>query len=89
MPAEHRCAVVAAAGTQAADLAAVLPQPTPQRGLACGSQRMSAHADNPITAASPHLGGLEEEVDTLTGPAIGAVAVPQAPRAAEDLRQMA
>ena len=47
MPAEHRRPVAAAARTQPADLAAVLPQPTPQRGLARRGQRMSTHADPP------------------------------------------
>ena len=59
----------------AGELPAVLPEPTPQGGLAGCRQRMGAHADDPVTAIPADLALLEEEIDALPRPAVGAAAV--------------
>src|SRR5690349_16135832 len=70
MAPEHRAAVVAAAGTAAAHLPAVLPEAGPQCGFARGGQRVGAYPHHPEAAVGADFTVFEEEVDAEAGPAI-------------------
>ena len=83
VPAEHRRAVVAAARVAAGQVAAVLPEPAPQRGLAGRCQRVGADAHHPAAAVRAVLAVLEEEVQALRRAAGTAGALTQATRPAQ------
>jgi hypothetical protein len=90
VPAEDRCAVVAAAGIPAGGPAAVLAQPAPQGALAGGSERVGADAHDFAGASGAGFAVFEDEVDAVARPAVAAGAIRQpagAPFAAGQLVQ--
>ena len=72
MPAEYRRAVVTAARIAAGQLPAVLPEPTPQRGLAGLCERVGADAHHPMAAVRAILAVFVEEIEALRRPAVPA-----------------
>ena len=83
MPTEHRCTMVAAARVAAGQLPAMLPEPTPQRGLAGFGKRVGADAHHPRAVVRAVLAVFVEEVEALERAAGPAGALTQVPWPAE------
>jgi hypothetical protein len=85
MQPEYGGTVVATARVMAPDVAAMIPQTTPQRTSTCFGEPVRTDPDDTVTSIPPELAALVEEVDAVgwsTG--IGG-AVPQESRAAHVL----